>query len=46
MMKSHDAEISITGGVDEMVRAFFFILFIFIFIMLSLFLGTRSFVQR
>ena len=47
---SHDVEISIAGGVGEMVRAptprrFFFFSFFF-YIMHSLFLGTRSFVQR
>jgi len=46
-MKSHGVEFSIAGCVGEMVRApnpmsFFFTFFI----MRSLFLGTRSFVQR
>jgi len=50
-MNSHGVEISIAGCVDEMVRdpnpmSFFFFLFFFFFIMRSLFLGTRSFVQR
>ena len=46
---SHGVEISIAGGVGEMVRAtprrFFFFSFFF-YIMRSLLLGTRSFVQR
>jgi len=57
MINSHGVEISIAGCVEEMVRAqiphlfftFFFIFFyffLFFFIMRSLFLGTRSFVQR
>ena len=48
-MNSHGVEISIAGCVEEMVRDLnpmpFFFFFLF-FIMLSLFLGTRSFVQR
>ena len=49
-MTSHGVEISIAGGVGEKVRAqplgdsFFFSFFFYI--MRSLFLGTRSFVQR
>ena len=51
MMKTHGVKISIAGGVGEMVRAqllsvFFFLLFLFFYIMRSLFLSTRSFVQR
>jgi len=49
-MNAHGVEISIARCVEEMVRdsnlmpfSFFFFLF---FIMRSLFLGTRSFVQR
>ena len=56
-MISRGVEISVAGGVEEMVRgpkssAFFFVFFNFFFsfsiffIMRSLFLGTRSFVQR
>jgi len=53
-MNSHGVEISIAGGVVEMVRDpnprsfffFFFFSFFFFFIMHSWFLGTRSFVQR
>jgi len=54
--KTHGVEFSIAGGGEEIVRApkshaFFFLflflfLFFFVFIMRSLFLGTRSFVQR
>ena len=47
----HDVEISIAGGVEEMVRGptprrCFFFFFFFFYIMRSLFLGTRSFAQR
>jgi len=50
-MNSHGIEISIAECVREMVRdpnpmPFFFPFFFFLFIMRSLFLGTRSFVQR
>jgi len=51
-MNSHGVEFSIAGGVEEIVRnpnplSFYFFYFFFIFyIMRSLFLGTRSFVQR
>jgi len=49
-MKSPGVEISIAGCVEEMVRdpnlVFLFFSFFFFFIMRSLFLGTRSFVQR
>jgi len=49
-MNSHGVEISIAGCVREMVRdpnpMPFFSFFPFFFIMRSLFLGTRSFVQR
>jgi len=53
-MNSHGVEISIAGCVREMVcgpnvTLFYFFIFLFvfyIFIMRSLFLGTRSFVQR
>ena len=49
-MNCHGVEISIAGYVEEMVpgsnpKTFFFFFFFF-FIMRSLFLGTRSFVQR
>ena len=48
---SHGVEISIAGGVRKMVRGqllggFFIFFFFFFYIMRSLFLGTRSFVQR
>jgi len=47
-LNSHGVEFSIAGCVREMVRALIsclFFLFLF-FILRSLFLGTRSFVQR
>ena len=49
-MNSDGVQIAIAGCVEEMVRdpnpmSFFYFIF-FIFIMRSLFLGTRSFVQR
>ena len=51
-MNSHGVEISIARCVEVMVHApnsklfIFFLLFSSFFIMPSLFLGTRSFVQR
>jgi len=47
-MNSPGVEISIAGGVEEIVRAQIICLFflLFFFIMRSLFLGTRSFMQR
>jgi len=53
-MNSHGVEFSIAGGVEELVRypnprsffLFFYFFLLFFFIMCSLFLGTRSFVQR
>jgi len=51
-MNSDGVEILIAGCVEEMVRDpnhmffVFFFLFFFFFILRSLFLGTRSFVQR
>ena len=49
---SHGVEISIAGSVRKIVRVpnprrfFFYFYFLFFYIMRSLFLGTRSFVQR
>jgi len=50
-MISRGVEISIAGGGGEMVRGlslgrFFFLLFFFFVIIRSLFLGTKSLMQR
>jgi len=50
MMISRGVETSIAGGGEEMVRVYplvvFFSSFFFFVIMLSLFLGTKSLMQR